>query len=73
MSTTPKQTINIPNASDELIQHFASEASRLNLSPAAYLWYLLSRQQPGLDQDRLDRMVDEVFGRYGQTMRKLAQ
>lgn len=53
-------------------QQFEQAAAALNLSPAAYLKYLMSRPY-GEDAARLDRHVREVFGRYGKTMRKLAE
>lgn len=63
----------IEDASAELRQRFEAEASRLNLTLAAYLRYLMERQRPGADADRLDRHVEEVFGRFGKAMRKLAE
>jgi len=59
--------------SAELKRQFSDDASRLHLSPSAYLLYLMARQKPGVDAARLDRMVGEVFGRYGEVMRKLAE
>lgn len=59
--------------SAEAKRAFEQEAARLNLTPAAYLLYLMERAKPGKDPVRLDRMVNEVFGRYGPAMRKLAQ
>jgi len=52
---------------------FEAEAKRLNLTPSAYFQYLINRVTPGKDVARLDKMVNEVFGRYAPAMRKLAQ
>ena len=52
---------------------FEDEAERLHLSPSAYLSYLVERAKPGVDVARLDKMVGEVFGKFGPAMRKLAQ
>lgn len=48
-------------------------AARLNLTPSAYLTYLVERVKPGVDAQRLDRMVNEVFGKFGPAMRALAK
>lgn len=47
-------------------------AERLNLSLPAYIVYLHERHRAGASPD-LDRMVREVYGRYGKVMRRLAQ
>jgi hypothetical protein len=59
--------------STEAKRAFEQEAARLHLTPAAYLMYLMDRAKPGKDAARLDKMVNEVFGRFGPAMRKLAQ
>jgi len=63
----------IPDASPELQKRFENEARRLNLTLSAYLRYLMERQDPTVDAARLDRHVEETFGRYGKAMRKLAE
>lgn len=63
----------ISDISADLRERFETEAQRLNLTLAAYLRYLMERQHPDADSDRLDRHVGEVFGRYGKAMRKLAE
>ena len=57
----------------ELRRSLEASAAKLNLTLAAYVLYLITREQPGKDAPRLDKMVQEVFGRYGPAMRKLAQ
>lgn len=57
----------------ELIRQFEAEAMRLGLSPAAYLVFLMARGQPGVDPQRLDRMGDAVFAKYGEVIRRLAR
>ncbi|MEM8835847.1 MAG: hypothetical protein AAGD00_08505 [Planctomycetota bacterium] len=52
---------------------FEREAMRLNLSLAAYLEFLMMRQAHDVDAERLDEHVEEVFGKFGSTMRKLAE
>ena len=54
-------------------QQLESEAARLNLSLSAYLLYLHSRLAPDQDPQRLDRHVQEVFGRHGDLIRRLAK
>jgi hypothetical protein len=54
-------------------QRFEAEATRLNLTPAAYLHYLLVRQSAAVDPERLARHVQEVFGKHGELMRRLAK
>jgi hypothetical protein len=59
--------------SSKIKRDFEQAAARLNLSPSAYLLYLMNRAKPGTDAARFDRMVDEVFGRYGPAMKKLSE
>ena len=72
MSAIPSETLHI-TVSAQAKQAFESEAARLHLTPSAYLSYLIERAKPGVDAARLDRMVEEVFGKFGPAMRKLAQ
>jgi len=68
------QTLQIENLSAEDKQRFEEQASQLNLSPAAYLKYLMSRTSlPANEAARLDRHVREVFGRHGELVRRLAK
>ena len=60
-------------ATPEFRQQIESEAARLNLSLSAYILYLHARQNPGKDNARLDRHVQEVFGKHGELMRRLAK
>lgn len=60
-------------ATPELRQQLESEAAKLNLSVSAYILYAHARLAPGLDAQRLDRHVREVFGKHGQLMRRLAK
>ena len=60
-------------ATPELRKQLEAEAARLNLSLSAYILYLHARVSPGLDPSRLDRQVQEVFGKHGELMRKLAE
>lgn len=60
-------------ASAELRAQLEREASRLNLSLSAYILYLHARVQAGTDSEQLDRHVEEVFGKHGELMRRLAK
>ena len=57
----------------ELRRQLETEAARLNLSLSAYVLYLHARLAPGRDSARLDRHVQEVFGKHGDLMRRLAK
>lgn len=57
----------------EFKRELEAAAGKLNLSVSAYLVYLHSRHQAGIDPQLLDGMVHEVFGRYGNVMRRLAK
>lgn len=72
MTTAPSERLTIDTTPEDKLR-FESEAARLNLTPAAYLHYLLVRQNAGVDPDRLTRHVREVFGKHGDLMRKLAK
>jgi hypothetical protein len=48
-------------------------AARLNLTLSAYILYLHSRTAAGQDLARFDRHVEEVFGKHGELMRRLAK
>lgn len=72
MKPLDSETLQIP-VTREFKQAFEAEAARLHLTPTAYLLYLVTRSQPGADTARIDNMVNEVFGRFGPAMRKLAQ
>lgn len=66
------QMLQIPITEDEK-REFEAAAAKLHLTPSAYLAYLMERQRPGVDSARLDAMVQEVFGRYGEVIRRLAK
>lgn len=71
MSPAPTEPLTI-NTTPEDKHRFEAEAARLNLTPAAYLHYLLARQA-NTDPDRLDRHVEAVFGQHGELIRRLAK
>lgn len=54
MGTAHRETIQIP-ASADLKRLFEEGARQLNLSLEAYLAYLMSRAQAGVDSARFDR------------------
>jgi len=72
MSATPQESMQL-NFTPETRRQLEAEAARLNLSVAAYVQYLHSRLKVGIEPVRFDRMVNEIFGHYGQTMRNLAK
>jgi hypothetical protein len=57
----------------EFRRQLDAEAARLNLSLSAYILYLHARSAAGQDAARLDRHVQEVFGKHGDLMRRLAK
>lgn len=67
-----KQTLHLEVAADDA-EWFKRTAEELNLSPAAFLHYLRLRRESGENAERLDDHVREIFGRYGDVMRKLAE
>ncbi len=51
-----------------------AEAKRLNLTTAAYVLYLMQRANLSIaEAGSLDRDVNEVFGKNGDLMRRLAK
>jgi hypothetical protein len=72
MTAMPKSTMQIELDAD-IQKQLESEAARLNLTVGAYIGYLLKRMDAGIEPQQFDRVVDEVFGRYGKTMRNLAK
>lgn len=69
----PTEKLEIPVSAEEK-QRFEEQAARLNLAPAAYLKYLMSRTTlPPDEAARLDRHIREVFGKHGELMRRLAK
>lgn len=72
MSILDRQTIQI-QASAEIKRRFEEAAKTMHLSAEAYLAYLMDRLVPGVDAGRLDRHVNEVFGKHGELMRRLAK
>jgi len=69
----PSETLQFQVSADDK-RRFEDEAKRLNLSPAAYFKYLLSRTAlPPEEAARLDRHVREVFGKHGELIRRLAK
>jgi hypothetical protein len=71
MSTIPKAIMQI-EVDVEIQRHLESEAARLNLTLGAYIAYLVKRVNADIEPAQFDRVVNEVFGRYGKTMRNLA-
>ena len=61
------------STSPEFKQELEDAAAKLNLSLGAYVQYLMTRQTVSVGPKRFDRMVREVFGRYGSAMRNLAK
>jgi hypothetical protein len=57
----------------ELRRQLEAEAGRLNLSLSAYILYLQTRLSKDRDPARLDRHVEEVFGKHGDLIRRLAK
>lgn len=70
MSAT--ETIQL-QATPEFRRQLEAEAAKLNLSLSAYVLYLHARLAPARDTARLDRHVQEVFGKHGDLMRRLAK
>lgn len=70
MSAIPQESVQV---SPEVKRRLEEEAQRLHLTVGAYLAYLMVRGDPTVDASRLDRMVDEVFGKHGEAMRRLAK
>lgn len=60
-------------ATPEFRAQLEAEATKLNLSMAAYILYLHSRFTAGQEAARLDRHVRAVFGKHGELMRRLAK
>jgi hypothetical protein len=56
--------------SPEFRKQLEESPAKLNLSLAGYICYLHERVLAG---PRLDRHVQEVFGRHGELMRRLAK
>lgn len=70
MSLTEKLQLDV---TPELRQQLETDAAKLNLSVSAYVVYLYARRHPGRDAARLDRHVQQVFGKHGELMRRLAK
>ena len=70
MPTT--ETIQL-EATPQFRQQLEAEARRLNLSISVYVLYLHERLAAGVETERLDRHVFEVFGKHGDLMRRLAK
>ncbi len=68
----PRELIQF-EASAEFKRRIEADAARLNLSIAAYFEYLHTPSSAGVEHERFDKVVDQVFGRFGQTMRNLAK
>jgi hypothetical protein len=69
-----KPTITVQfQATPEFRSELEANAARLNLSLSAYILYLEQRVAPGVDEARHTRHVEEVFGRHGDLMRRLAK
>ena len=72
MTTVPRVTVQFETTPEHRAR-LEAEAARLNLTVGAYIQMLQSRQKPGRDAVQFDRVIQQVFGRYGQTMRNLAK
>ncbi len=72
MSVLPREVLQL-EVSAEFKKFLEAESARLNLTVAAYIEYLTKRSSGGIRPEQFDRVVNEVFGRYGGTMRKLAK
>jgi hypothetical protein len=72
MSATPRHIVQF-ETSGEIKHLLESEAARLHLTVGAYVEYLIKRPKAGIPPTDFDRVVTQVFGRYGNAMRKLAQ
>lgn len=72
MTTVSRVTVQFETTPEHRAQ-LEAEAARLNLTMGAYIQMLQLRQKPGRDTAAFDRTVEQVFGRYGQTMRNLAK
>jgi hypothetical protein len=72
MGTAHNEIIQIP-ATTAMKALFEENARQMNLTPEAYLGYLMSRAEPGVDVARFDRHVREVFGKNGELIRRLAK
>jgi hypothetical protein len=59
-------------ATPELRRQLEGGAAKLKLSLSAYILYLHSRLRQGQNLDRFDRHIEEVFGKHGDLMRRLA-
>jgi hypothetical protein len=60
-------------ATPDFRRQLEAEAARLNLTLSAYILYLQTRLAPGQDAARFDRQIQEVFGKHGELMRRLAK
>ena len=60
-------------ATPEFRRRVELEAARLHMSLSAYFAYLEERARLGAETGRFDRHVDEVFGKHGDLMRRLAK
>lgn len=55
-------------------RQFEEQSAKLNLSPSAYLLYLMTRSNLRPDEaTRMGRHVRDVFGKHGDLMRRLAK
>lgn len=71
MSSESQDKLEISISSDTMLR-FAEAARRKQLSPEAYLAYVVERALPDVDTARLDGHVDAVFGEHGELMRRLS-
>jgi hypothetical protein len=60
-------------ATPELRRQLEDEAAKLKLTLSAYILYLHSRMGQGQNLARFDRQIQEVFGKHGDLMRRLAK
>lgn len=69
----PTQPSNLPPMSGDVVRQIEEGAKALNLTVEAFILYLLRRQSLGSDSARFERHVEQVFGKHGDLMRRLAK
>jgi hypothetical protein len=69
----PAQSSNLPPMSGDVVRQLEEGAKNLNLTVEAFVLFLLRRQAAGSDAARFERHVEQVFGKHGDLMRRLAK
>lgn len=59
--------------SGDVVRQLEEGAKKLNLTVEAFVLFLLRRQTAGNDAARFERHVEQVFGKHGDLMRRLAK